>query len=95
MPNFIFFSKKFRILKFHGCIWNQHGKCIKMNTNKPMFGPVVLEITHGSVINSIMTMMTVPILFGSLRLAIIVTVNYIKHDLLFNVFDLNRYPCNC
>ncbi len=29
---------------FHVHIWNQNEKCIKMDTYKPMFGPVVLEI---------------------------------------------------
>ncbi len=36
--------KNFGILKHYAHIWNQHEKCIKMNTNKPMFGLVVLEI---------------------------------------------------
>ena len=43
-----FFPKKifknFRIVKCWADIWNQHEKCIKMNTNMPMFGPVALEI---------------------------------------------------
>ena len=45
----IFFWKLFllRIVTYMYCayIWNQNGKCIKVNTNKPLFGPVVLEIT--------------------------------------------------
>ena len=44
----LFFVKKifknFGILKDYGHIWNQHGKYIKMSTNMPQFGPVVLEI---------------------------------------------------
>ena len=38
------FVKNVKIVTFHAHIWNQHEKCIKMSTNKPMFGPVVLEI---------------------------------------------------
>ncbi len=34
-----------RNVTFYDHIWNQHGKSIKMNTNKPMFGQVVLEIS--------------------------------------------------
>ncbi len=44
---FIFFMKKyknFRIGKFDVHICNQNRKCIKMSTNKPKFGPVVLDI---------------------------------------------------
>ncbi len=37
--------KKIQIIKFHVYIWNQQRICIKMSTNKPMFGPVVLEIS--------------------------------------------------
>ena len=37
-------GKNSQIVKHCIHIWNQHAKCIKMNTNKPMFGPVVLEI---------------------------------------------------
>ncbi len=43
----IIFHKNLNILRnvtFHVHIWNQHRKCIKMNTNKPMFGHVVLKI---------------------------------------------------
>ena len=45
VDTFIFFKKIFqniRKLKYHAHIWNQHGKCIKMSTNKPMFGPVII-----------------------------------------------------
>ncbi len=38
------FLKFFTIVIFCTHIWNQHGTCIEMNTNKSMFGPVVLEI---------------------------------------------------
>jgi hypothetical protein len=42
------FSKKnfknFKIVDFHGHIQNQHEKWIKMSTNKPSIGAVVLEI---------------------------------------------------
>ncbi len=41
------FLKTIRNFKNYARIWNQHGKCIKMSTNKPMFGPAVLEITFG------------------------------------------------
>ena len=34
----------FRIVTYFDHIWNQHWKCINMSTNKPMFGPVVLEV---------------------------------------------------
>ncbi len=44
--------KKFRIVKFHDHIWYQHEECIKMSTNKPMFGLVVLEIACDIVIKS-------------------------------------------
>ncbi len=43
--------KNFRIVKYCIHIWHKHGKCIKMNTNKPMFGPVVLEIACDIFIN--------------------------------------------
>ena len=33
--------RNFEILKI---VFKYHGKCIKVSTNKPMFGPVVLEI---------------------------------------------------
>ncbi len=39
--------KNFRIVKYCAHIWNQHEKWIKTSTNKPMFGPVVLEIACG------------------------------------------------
>ena len=29
-----------------------NGKCIKMSTNKPIFGPVVIEIAGGIFINN-------------------------------------------
>ena len=38
------FSQKFNNVTFHVHIQNQHEKCIRMKTNKPTFGPVVLEI---------------------------------------------------
>ncbi len=38
------FFKNFRIFKNGGHICNQHDKCSQMSTNKPMFGPVVVEI---------------------------------------------------
>ncbi len=49
-PRF-FFRKFSRISEYKYCaqIWNQHAKCIKMSTNMPMFGPVVLEIACGIV----------------------------------------------
>ena len=31
--------------------WHQHGKCIQMNTSMPNFGPMVLDIVHGILIN--------------------------------------------
>ena len=37
--------QKITIINFHCHIWNQHEKCIKMSTNKPSIGAVVLEIT--------------------------------------------------
>ena len=30
-------------------IWNQRGNCFLSCTNKPMFGPVVLEIEFGII----------------------------------------------
>ncbi len=43
--------KNFRNFIFHVHIWNQHEKYIKMDTNKPMFGPVVLEIACDIFVN--------------------------------------------
>ncbi len=48
---FILFSKEKRKeneteIAYYTHIWNEHGKCITMSTNKPMFGPVVLEIVR-------------------------------------------------
>ncbi len=37
------FQKHFRIIE-DWSHWNCHGKCIKMSTNKIMFGPLVLQI---------------------------------------------------
>ena len=34
-------------MKYCDYIWNKHGKYINMNTNKSMFGPVVLEVACG------------------------------------------------
>ncbi len=36
--------QNFKIGKTYAHIWNQHRKCIRMSTNMPMFGLVVLEI---------------------------------------------------
>ncbi len=36
--------KKIGIVQNYVHIWNQPEICIKMSTNKPMFGPVDLEI---------------------------------------------------
>ncbi len=47
--NFKIFQN-FTISKYCIHIWNQHGKCIKMSTNMPMFGLVVLEIVCDIVI---------------------------------------------
>ena len=38
------FSKIFRNLNFHCYIWIQHEKCIKMSTNKPSIGWIILII---------------------------------------------------
>ena len=46
------FSKKIKIVKSGAYIWNQHGKYIKMSTNKPIFDPVVLEIAYDIFINN-------------------------------------------
>ena len=47
--NFLFQKKKidFQIFisNFHYHIWIQYEKCMKMSTNKPSIGAVVLEIT--------------------------------------------------
>ncbi len=45
------FQKCLRIVKYCGHIWNEHGKCIKMSTNMPMFGPVVLKTIYDIFIN--------------------------------------------
>ena len=46
------FSKTwYKIVKLCFNFWNQHGKCIKMNTNMPLFGSVVLEIACGIFIS--------------------------------------------
>ena len=45
------FSKNFRNVKYYHHIWNQHGKCFKMSTNKPMFGSAVLEIVCQIFVN--------------------------------------------
>ncbi len=37
--------KKIRTVKYGSHIWNLHRKCNKMSTNKPIVGPVVLELT--------------------------------------------------
>ena len=37
-------KKKFKNSIFHCYIWIQHEKCIKMSTNKPSIGAVVLDI---------------------------------------------------
>ena len=37
------------------------GKCIKMNTNKPMFDPVVLEIACGSLISIVLFLSIYPV----------------------------------
>ena len=42
------YFQKFKNVRYGVNIWNQHRKCLKMSTNKPMFGPVVLEITCGT-----------------------------------------------
>ena len=44
----IFVQKLFKIqlVNIVQSYLNQHRKCIKMSTNKPMFGPVVLEIAN-------------------------------------------------
>ena len=34
-------------------IWHRHGKCITMSTNKPMVGPVALEIACGIFIDNV------------------------------------------
>ena len=44
MPKLSTFSKKFK-LKFSLAYLDKHEECIKMSTNKPSIGPVVLEIT--------------------------------------------------
>ena len=44
--------KHLQISKFYDYIWNQRGTWIKMSTNKPMFGPVVLEIIYGISIST-------------------------------------------
>ncbi len=36
---------KSRIVDNNAHIWDEDGKWIKMSTNKPIFGPVVLKIT--------------------------------------------------
>ena len=36
------FHKNFRIVEYCAYVWTQNRKCIKMSTNKPMFGLVVL-----------------------------------------------------
>ncbi len=45
--------KKLKMVKYHVYIWNHHGNSIKMSTNKPMFGIVVLEIPCGIWIKKI------------------------------------------
>ena len=45
-------SKNFQIVQFQVHIWNEHVKCIKMSTNKPVFGPVVLEIAGRTVMTT-------------------------------------------
>ncbi len=42
--------KNFKNVTFHVHVWNQHEKCIKM-IQKPMFGPVVLDIACDTFIN--------------------------------------------
>ena len=39
------FKKNVKIFKFHGYIWNQHGKCIQISTNMPSIGLVIHKIT--------------------------------------------------
>ena len=46
-----FFPKISALLNIEPIIWYQHGKCIRMSTNKPIFGPVVLEIAWDIFIN--------------------------------------------
>ncbi len=49
--------KKFRNVTFYVHIWHKEGKCFKMNTNKPMFGPVVLRIACGISISNIFVLL--------------------------------------
>ena len=46
--NLPFFQKIFRFVKYCAHIWNHHGQCNKMSTNKPMFGTVIFEIAYGA-----------------------------------------------
>ena len=41
------------MVKYYAHIWNQHQKCIRMSTNKPMFGPVVFETPYAIFTNKI------------------------------------------
>ena len=45
-PKFSNFVKNFWYSKFRCHIWMQHEHCIKMSTNMPSIGPVILEIAH-------------------------------------------------
>ena len=44
-------QKKLRTVKFHKHIWHQNEKCIKMSTNMPTFGPVVLGVGSSICMN--------------------------------------------
>ncbi len=57
--------------------WNQHGKYSKMNTNKPMFGPGVLEIACDVVTNKIIELIKTYILSNIKHLLCIkIGINY-------------------
>jgi hypothetical protein len=49
---FTIFSKKFKIVAFHGHIQNQHENRIKMSTNKPSIGYVVLYMILGTYLQT-------------------------------------------
>ncbi len=46
-----FFITKFSIVKYDAHVWNRHGNYIKVSSNMPRLGPLVLEIACGIFLN--------------------------------------------
>ena len=42
---------KIKIIEFHYCIWNHHGKCIQMSANIPGIGSSISEISEISEVS--------------------------------------------